>query len=301
MKTIDEVDLMDDIFMNLVASDPDEGENFCRTLLSVLLQQKIEKVRVLVQRVLPGTAPNLRGVRLDVEIDEYTTDISETAANVYDIEPHIGNDTDFPKALRFRQAKIDSRNMQSGDDDFGHMPNLYVILITDFDPFGKGYMLYTIRNRCIEISNLPYNDGLSFLYFNTEGTLGGSESIRNMLKYLSNSHETAVVDDATDKINKCVLNVRLDPEIRGKYMTFGDRIKREKKESYQEGLYNGYIELLTRQICKRLSCGKAISDIANELDVSEEEVQKVYSVVSKYAPAYDSEKILDELRVPISD
>lgn len=173
--------------------------------------------------------------------------------------------------------------------------------IDEVNPFGKGYMLYTIRNRCIEISNLPYNDGLSFLYFNTEGTLGGSESIRNMLKYLSNSHETAVVDDATDKINKCVLNVRLDPEIRGKYMTFGDRIKREKKESYQEGLYNGYIELLTRQICKRLSCGKAISDIANELDVSEEEVQKVYSVVSKYAPAYDNEKILDELRVPISD
>ena len=52
------------------ASDPDVGEDFCRTLLSVLLQRKIGRVKVTSQCVLPGTGLGLRGVRLDVEVKE---------------------------------------------------------------------------------------------------------------------------------------------------------------------------------------------------------------------------------------
>ncbi len=297
MKTIDEVNLMDDVFMNLVASDPEVGEDFCRTFLSVLLQRKIGRVKVTSQCVLPGTGLGLRGVRLDVEVKELKDEQEALGefANVYDIEPHTTDDADFPRMLRFRQAKIDSRLMQAGDNDFEHLPDLYVILISDFDAFGEGYMLYTIRNQCVEVPDAEYDDGLHFLYFNTTGKKGGSEAIRNMLEYMQNSRESAAVDTATKEVDRCVQNVRLDPAVRGKYMTFGDRIDREKRESYGEGHSDGQEEILIRLICKKLARGKTLAETASELEMEESEISGIYEVASTCGPDYDSEEVKKKL------
>ena len=59
--------------------------------------------------------------------------------------------------------------MKSGETDFEKLPNLYVITITNFDPFGYDYMMYTIKNSCVEEPELEYEDGLRFVYFNTKG------------------------------------------------------------------------------------------------------------------------------------
>ncbi len=54
-----------------------------------------------------------------------------------------------------------------------------------------------------------------------------------MLEYLQNSRKSAAVDPATKEVDKCVNNVRLDPAIRGKYMTFGinwtESLSKERK------------------------------------------------------------------------
>ena len=260
MKSIDEVDLMDDIFMNLVASDPDVGEDVCRILLSVLLQKKIGKVTVHAQRMIPGSGIDSRGIRLDVEVDERGND--GRIANIYDIEPHKNKETDFGRMLRFRQAKIDSRNMKRNDNDFSHLPDLYIILITDTDYFGLDCMLYTLKVSCVEYPELEYEDGLRFLYFYTGGTKGGSESVRNMLKYIQNSKADSVVDEATKELDEYVGNVRRDPEIRGDYMTFGDRIDWEKKMSLEEGIEQGIeqgkIEIITGMLRK----GKTVEEVS---------------------------------------
>ena len=117
----------------------------------------------------------------DVEVTEYK---DSTIANVYDIEPHTTRETDIPRALRFRQARIDSRHMKSGDNDFSHLPNLYVIMITNFDMLGQDYMMYTFDHKCEELPNIDYDDGLKIIYFNTRGKKGGSNAIKNMLHYL---------------------------------------------------------------------------------------------------------------------
>jgi len=51
-------------------SHPTEGKKFARTLLSVLLQRKIGDITVHAQSVFQGDTPELRGIRLDVEIVE---------------------------------------------------------------------------------------------------------------------------------------------------------------------------------------------------------------------------------------
>lgn len=63
-KTFDELNLMDDFLINAIASDPEVGIPFCRTLLSVLLQRKIGAIRVVAQRFIPAPAPGMRGVEV---------------------------------------------------------------------------------------------------------------------------------------------------------------------------------------------------------------------------------------------
>ncbi len=288
MASIDEADLLDDVFMNLVASDPEVGEAFCRRLLSVLLEKEIGKVNVLVQRVLPGVALDLRGVRLDVEVTEESEGDKKLQASVYDIEPHTSKEASIAKMMRFRQAKIDSRYMKSGDNDFKHLPDLYVIMISNFDPFDKGYMLYTIRNKCDELPDLEYKDGLRYLYFYTKGTNGGSITIGNMLKYLQNSRRISAVDEATKEIDDYVQSVRLDPAIRGSYMTLGDRFDREKRD--------GKEELLAELVCRKLRKGKSLEDIVDELETEESLIAPIYDIAVKHAPEYDVDEVLKELR-----
>ena len=183
-KTLDEMNLIDDFLMSAVASDAEEGAECCRIILSSLLNREIGKVRVIAQRFLPGLTPELRGIRMDVEVIEEDMAKGCAAANIYDLEPHTANDMNFARANRFRQAKVDNRYMKSGDNEFQHLPDLYIITITNFDLFGKDQRIYTFRASCVEIPGLPYDDGLRHIYFNTKGRSGGSKSIENMLNYI---------------------------------------------------------------------------------------------------------------------
>ena len=289
---LNEMNLIDDFLMKLVASNPDYGDDFCRTLLSVLLEKKIGKVKVVAQSVIPGISPLHRGVRLDVEVEEKEDkNDDEFTANVYDIEPHTVNDCDFPKMIRFRQAKIDSKHMKSGDNEFGHLPNLYIIFIMNFDYFKKGYMIYSIRKMCENVPDVEFDDGVRYLVFNTEGTKGGSESIRNMLKYICNSKPEGAVDAATKEVDEYVSNIRHDPDVLEGVMTVGDVIDREKKESFDLGMKQGIESKLIDNVCKKLRKGKSIEQIADELEEDLNRIKAICDVASKYAPEYDAEKV----------
>ena len=242
-KTLEEMSLIDNFLMQAVSSDQEVSEPSLRCILSVLLQRKIGQISVNAEKMIPGYSPDHRGIRMDVEVIE-KGEASSVIANVYDVEPHTANDTHFPKANRFRQAKIDSRYMESGDNDFEHLPDLYVITITNFDIFGEGQMIYTFREKCEEIPGLTYEDGLCFIYFNTTGKKGGSQSIKNMLHFIENSDETAAVDIETQQLEQYIRKVKLDPEVRRELMTFGDYIDRERREAKIETTKSNIFDLL---------------------------------------------------------
>ena len=241
MKTIDELDLLDDYLNNAVASNKEIGELCYRRVLSVLLQKEIGKLRIVCQRTLPAFLPGLRGIRMDVEIKELQ---GEKVTNVYDLEPHKQKNLNLPKHNRFYQAKIDSRGLKRGEKDFYKIPNLYVITITNFDPFGYDYMMYTIKNSCVEIPELPYEDGLQFVYFNTKGRKGGSKAIRSMLTYMQDSNEEHAVDEATREVHSYVSRIKSMEEVREGYMTFGDLIDMEREEASKKTGAEFILELL---------------------------------------------------------
>ena len=91
-------------------------------------------------------------------------------------------------------------------------------------------MIYTFREKCEEIPGLTYEDGLCFIYFNTTGKKGGSQSIKNMLHFIENSDETAAVDTETQELEQYIRKVKLDPEVRRELMTFGDLLDKEENK-----------------------------------------------------------------------
>lgn len=281
-KTLEELNVLDDFLMNAIVSTPEVGEVFCKTVLSVLLQRKIGKVRVLSQRMLPPVTPDHRGIRMDVEIQEFETENeAKIPVNIYDLEPNLRRGVHLPRHNRFYQAKVDARHMKSGEKEFVRLPNLYVITITNYDPFGYDYMMYRIVNRCKEVPELSYDDGLEFVYFYTGGHKGGDESIKAMLNYFQNSHKENAVDTATEKISEIVEQVRGMPKVRNEYMTLGDIIDWEREEAAEEAEKRTAAQQLLLHVENAMQNLK--SDLATAcriLGVTEEDYQKAKELLA---------------------
>ena len=288
-----EMNLIDDYLMTCVAGDPEVGEPCCRRMLSVLLQREISSVHITTQRVIPGADTDLRGIRMDVEVEEkIMVDGAESVANIYDIEPHTRNDLDFPRHNRFYQARNDSKRLKSGEKDFGKLPNLYVITITNFDLFGVDQMVYTFRNHCEEVPELRYEDGLCYVYFNTQGKKGGSQAIRNMLDYIQHSEGANAADDAPREIDSYVAKVKADPLLEEGTMTLGYYFDREREEGRLEDRVEAITELLEDigtvppSIPERLT---AITDM--------EELKRLHKVAAKAKSIETFEAELPEVTI----
>lgn len=165
-RSLDELNVLDDFLMSAAASDPEGGPEFCRLLLSALLERQIGKVEVSTQKFLNSYTPELHGVRLDVEVIE-PLDGGGPVANIYDIEPCLYNSDleTLTKRNRYYQGRIDGQYLKSGEQNYSRLPNLYVITILPYDPFGQGLMVYQFRNMCRELPELDYPDGLQYIYF----------------------------------------------------------------------------------------------------------------------------------------
>ena len=264
IKNIKQLDLV-----NAAALDQELGEEFGRLILETLLQREIGKIHITAQKTLQGILPEKRGIRMDVEILE--GEDQESGVNIYDLEPHLRKDMNVPKHNRFYQAVIDSRQLASGDREFDKLPNLYIVTILNYDIFGKGYMKYCVHNHCEEVPEVDYEDGLTFLYFNTGGTRGGNEAIRALLTYLQDSRKENVVDEATDRLHRLITKVKEKPEVKLEYMKFEDIIYWEKKDSYKEGETAGRESAYKEMIISLLETqGEVPSDLKDKINAIED-------------------------------
>ena len=216
----EKLDVMDNFLFNQLSTNPKTKEGFLRCLIRNLLGKEAGRIIIRAENMIYPTLPDKRGVRLDVQIDELNQ--KDDITTIYDIEPHRDFERDYPKKIRFSQAQIDKNNMSSGNNDFSCLPELFIVNITNYDPFGDDQMVYTFQKRCIEAPELVYNDGVTILYFNTIGTKGGSDDLKKFLEYLEKSEPEKAVTSATQELQGYVEQIKHDAEIGGNYMTFGD-------------------------------------------------------------------------------
>ena len=259
-RSLEDLNVIDDFLMNAAASDREGGEEFCRLILSTLLEREVGKIHINTQKVISAGAPNLRGIRMDVEIIESAGEL----INVYDIEPCRYHKRGLEKSNRFYQAKIDSRYMKSGERDFTKLPNLYIITILPYDPFGENYMMYQIINQCLEVPGLEYKDGLRYIYFNTTGKKGGSPAIRELLQYFQNSTETNARSERLQRIHEHVKKVKVLPEVREEFMRLDDIIYYEREEAAEKADQNRAVEYILELL---EDCGEVSEELKNKIKV----------------------------------
>ena len=134
------------------------GHNDCVQLLVrvILNRDDITVIRSEVQKTLKGLG---RSVRLDI----YAVD---DAGKKYNIEIQRGDKGAVPQRARFNASTIDVNTLKPGED-FMHLPEVYVIFITEHDVLGGNLPLYTI-DRQIKENGKCFGDGSHIVYVNGE-------------------------------------------------------------------------------------------------------------------------------------
>ena len=124
----------------------------------------------------------------------------------------------LPRRVRFYHSKIDSISLASGTG-YEELKKVYVILIMPFDPFGENHMIYTIRNRCEELPDMPYDDGACTIFLYTRGKLGNiPQQLRELLEYMEQTSEEKASNDELKEIHRMVDKVKKDEEVSKEYM-----------------------------------------------------------------------------------
>ena len=224
-KKLEDLDVLDDFMLNAIANDPDVAEPFFQKVLSVLLEREIGEISVHAQVFVPADTPEKRGICLDVEISEQ--DDSPAKCRIYNVEGQNYKENILQKRCRFYQAKKDSKKLKRGERDWSKLPDLYMIVITNYDPFGEGSMIYTFENVCRKYPEITYEDGLKFIYFNTSGTKDGTTAIKQLLTYLDCSKIECVTNENIAQIHNYVSDVKYSAEVKHRFMTVGEWMDRQ--------------------------------------------------------------------------
>ena len=243
-RKLEELNLLDDFLFNAVMTHPETGIQFTQKILQLIFDKEFTNLKVSVQKTYSGLNTDLRGARLDVCIEEdgSASIDGEEVPSVYDLEPDKNDKSEqvsaLPKRTRFYHAIIDSRSLKSGED-FGKLKKVYVIFICDYDPFGYNRMLYTIKNRCVEEPEMPYEDGAETIVLYTKGKYGEiSKKLKQFLKYMENTNSENVVNEDLEEIQKLVNIVKRDGEVSLRYMKSFEHDKIMYEEGRQAEMKN---------------------------------------------------------------
>lgn len=239
-----ELNLLDDFLFFKMLNHPEFGEAFSKALLEAIFQRKFGRLRVIPQKVYYGSDVDKHGARLDVYLEEgIENDTVLTWETIYDVEADLKNTEKdkktLPKRMRFYHSIIDADSLKSGMD-YSHLKKVVVIMITPFDPFGYDHMIYTIKNSCMEIPDLPYDDGARTIFLYTKGKKGDvSKELREFLEYMEDTREENVKNETLENIHKMVEIVKRDKGVTLEYMKIFEREQMLREQGREWGREEG--------------------------------------------------------------
>ncbi len=102
---------------------------------------------------------------------------------------------------------------------------------------GRGRMIYTIGNRCLEMPELPYEDGARTVFLYTKGTEGDPpEELQQLARYMEHSTAENVKSSKLAKLHQMVTEVKSDREVGLAYMKSYEIERMLKAESKADDL-----------------------------------------------------------------
>lgn len=122
-----------------------------------------------------------------------------------------------------------------------------------------------------------YNDGVKIYYFNSVGNKGGSEELRTFLKYIAQSKEENIVDEATEEIGSYVEQIKSNSQMEGNYMTVGEWIDGIVEEAVADAVAEAVAEKDIELAEKDAKLGAKDAELAKkdaEIKSLKEELEK---------------------------
>ena len=180
-----------------------QSQERVKPLLEMVIGKKIRKIDILETEKVTETGYNSRGIRMDVYIED-----SENS--VYDVEMQASRKRHLGLRFRYYQGAIDVDIVAKGDD-FNKLKTSYIIFITAYDPFGKGWYFYPFDTSCEWDRSIKMNSAAHWYVLNTTGTKDAkghevSKEIKEMLSYMNGNEPTSdyakMLDDAVQKIRQ---------------------------------------------------------------------------------------------------
>lgn len=236
IKTLKELTIKDNFMFGAVMMD----EENCRRLLELTLGFPIARVVVSKEKSIVFN-PEYKGVRLDI----FAKDESNTH---YNVEMQMAKKPALGKRARYYHSQLDMELLLVGDD-YSELPDVYVIFICDFDPFGKERYCYTFENHCREEAGLHLPDGSHSVFLSTYGK-NAEEVPQELVKFLefvkadlSESGED-FEDDFISRLQKTIGEVKKSREMEERFMIFKEMLRDERAEGRVEGKVEDILDLL---------------------------------------------------------
>ena len=254
-RRLEELNLLDNFLFQEMVSGEEDGAEFCRILLKTILNRTIHKVKVIPQKNIPGVDTDRHGIRLDAYIEEERLADgeeleAEVESDIYDIEPNKVYEKGkiLPRRMRYYHGLIDTKLLAAGTR-YDRLPNVVIIVILPYDPFGQNRMVYTIENHCVEDASVCYDDGVKKIFLYTKGTEGNpGRELQDMLKYMEESTEENVTNPDIEKVHRFVQKIKHKAEIGVNYMKSWEWDEMIREEATREGMEQGLAQGLEQGI-----------------------------------------------------
>ena len=229
--------LMDDTFFSVVMEHNDAAEY----LLTQLLGKPVRIIENKTQYSIRNAESH--SIVLDALVDD-------EEHNIYDVEVQIGDKNNHERRLRYYRTAIDWSYLEKGKD-YSELPELYLIFISDFDPFDLDKVHYEIA-QYVKETDREYDSGVHIHYFNTK--VEDETFLSELMQYMKNSDpDNNNVGALSRQVN---YHKYQNEEVGSMCKAVEDYAKLRKEEGRiegkEEGIIQGKIEAVKNMLQKNM-------------------------------------------------
>ena len=210
-----------------------ENLDLCKEFLEMLLNIKIESIRLAQPEATLNVEFYSKGIRLDVFVKDEND-------RMFDIEMQvIGNDY-LPLRARYYQSVLDISYLRSGQD-YESLTESYVIFLCLEDIFHKGLPIYTFKSVCTEDQKLFLNDKTTKVFCNAQKyDKMPTEKLRTFFKFLVQKKPDET--DFSKTLSEKVLKAKIPEDTWRSFMTLEQEVKLAAKHAAEKAYEKGYKE-----------------------------------------------------------
>ena len=161
----------------------------------------------------------------------------------------------------------------------------YIIFITSYDPYGKGWYFYPFDVTCEWDRSIKMNNASYWYVLNTTGTMDAeghevSDEIKEMLSYMNGNEPKS---DYAKMLDEAVREIKQNEERRREYMS----IYANAADMKELGAYKTYV----RQVRSSTVSDDILTAV---LKIALTTIQNIRTVISAH-PDWDDEDVAEEV------